>query len=290
MWGEVEGSPVFAAPGSNDYCGLIASTTNANSGSEGDEFQGPFNPHALCKSWELLAYKIAHKYRGKGIDLEDLKAAGLTGLVLASHKYNPDLGSLAFGGYAKYWITGEITALFKRKDPLDRAIELDAPLPSNKPEGVDGPKTLADKLAYQPHFATIDLTALSETDQQIIEARNAGLTLAEVGKAQGISAERVRQREARARGQIKGAVASACISDLTQRGDVLTSPRTYSWGDPTFRDTPPPQHAYCEPKLSRKIIHHRANAQCLADLRGNYPLRNPLGPYGGPVIHAWGRK
>jgi len=89
MWGEVKGSPVFAAPGSNDYCGLIASTTNANSGSEGDEFQGPFNPHALCKSWELLAYKIAHKYRGKGIDLEDLKAAWLTGLVFSFTQVQP---------------------------------------------------------------------------------------------------------------------------------------------------------------------------------------------------------
>jgi hypothetical protein len=38
------------------------------------------------------------------------------------------------------------------------------------------------------------------------------------------------------------------------------------------------------------MAHHRTNAQPLADLRGNYPLRNPLGPYGGPVIHAWGRR
>jgi len=82
MWGEVEKSPVFAAPGSSDYCGLIASTTNANSGSEDDEFQGPFNPHALCKSWELLAAKPRslpvrltlktlerYRYRGRHNDL-----------------------------------------------------------------------------------------------------------------------------------------------------------------------------------------------------------------------------
>ena len=93
---------------------------------------------------------------------------------------------------------GEITASSKRArlTHLTCAEQLDAPLPSNKPEGFDRPKTLADKLAYQPPTAAVDLSALSETDRQIIEARNAGYTLAEIGKAQGLSAERVRQREA----------------------------------------------------------------------------------------------
>jgi hypothetical protein len=42
-----------------------------------------------------------------------------------------------------------------------------------------------------------------------------------------------------------------------------------------------------EPKLPKNIGHHRIHCHRLADLRGNYPLRNPRGPYGGPVIHAW---
>ena len=190
MWGEVERSPVLAAPGSNDYSGLIASTTNAKSGSEASDFQGLSNEDAndLCERYLPLAFKTAGKYRDRGIDLDELRSAGLSGLVLASRRYDPRLGS--FGSYAKFWIKGEITALFKKSktDPLDCAVELDAPLPSNKPEGFDRPKTLADKLAYQPPTVAVDLSALSETDRQIVEARNAGYTLAEIGKVHNLSA------------------------------------------------------------------------------------------------------
>jgi RNA polymerase sigma factor (sigma-70 family) len=41
-----------------------------------------------------------------------------------------------------------------------------------------------------------------------------------------------------------------------------------------------------EPKLSKKLKHHQKHATPLAALRGSDPLRNPKGPYGGPVIHA----
>ena len=168
MWGEVERGPVPRTPGSNDYSGLIASTTNAKSGSEASDFQGLSNEEAndLCERYLPLAFKTAGKYRDRGIDLDDLRSAGLSGLVLASRRYDPRLGS--FGSYAKFWIKGEITALFKKSktDPLDCAVELDAPLPSNKPEGFDGLKTLADKLAYQPPTVAVDLSALSERDRQ----------------------------------------------------------------------------------------------------------------------------
>jgi len=44
-----------------------------------------------------------------------------------------------------------------------------------------------------------------------------------------------------------------------------------------------------EPKeLSKQLQHHRRHAVRLAELRGNVRLRNPKGPYGGPVIHSWG--
>ena len=90
MWGEVEGSPVLAAPGSNDYSGLIASTTNAKSGSEACSFQGLSNEDAnkLCVRYRPLALKTAGKYRDKGIDLDELRSAGLSGLVLASRRYD----------------------------------------------------------------------------------------------------------------------------------------------------------------------------------------------------------
>jgi Sigma-70, region 4 len=123
----------------------------------------------------------------------------------------------------------------------------------------------------------------------IVKARSGGVTLAEIGKSLGISAERVRQREAQALSQIKGLMASFTVVDLVSRGNTIRFPveRTQQWAD--FRDREPPKHIYCEPKPSRELAHHRAKASYLAALRGNAPLRNSRGPYGGPLIHAWGR-
>ena len=47
--------------------------------------------------------------------------------------------------------------------------------------------------------------------------------------------------------------------------------------------------SYKPKELSKQLDHHRQHASRLAALRGNVPLRNPKGPYGGPVIHSWGR-
>ena len=107
MWGEVEGSPVFAAPGSNDYCGLIASTTSSKSGSEASGFQGLSDEDAndLCERYLPLAYSLASNYLDKGADLGELRSAALAGLFRASRKFDPQLG--AFGSYAKFWIKGE---------------------------------------------------------------------------------------------------------------------------------------------------------------------------------------
>jgi hypothetical protein len=138
-----------------------------------------------------------------------------------------------------------------------------------------------------------DLSALSEQERHLIKARLEGKTLAEIGKELGVSSERVRQREARAIPKIKGVAASLCIADLTKRGDnrtVIRFPveRTRRW-DAEFRDSQPPRHEYREPPPSREVAHHFVHARCLAEQRGNNPLRNPNGPYGGPVIHSWGR-
>jgi RNA polymerase sigma factor (sigma-70 family) len=281
-------NPVWGAPGSNNFAGLIASSTNAKSGSEPQNFQGLSDEDAndLCKRYLPLAYKTAGKYRDRGIDLDELRSAGIAGLVEASRKYDPQRGP--FGPYAKSWIKGGITALFKEAK-RKHAESLDATLPSDRRDDPDKPRTLADKLAYIAPVGALDMHELAEVDRKIIHARDAGETLEEVGKANGLSPEHVRQRETRARKRLKGAIAAICISDLTSRGDILPFPGRYSWGDADFRDTPPPKHAYREPLPSNELRHHRKHAAALAELRGNEPLRNPKGPYGGPVIHSWGR-
>jgi RNA polymerase sigma factor (sigma-70 family) len=235
MWEETERSPVLAAPGSNNYSGLIASSTSNKGRSDACEFQGLSEKEAndLCLQFDRLVCKIAHRYRGKCIEFDELKAAGLLGLVTASRKFDRSRG-IPFGGYAQHWIAGAIKDLFRpgkyapdfqRKDSLN--------VPSDGEVDPDKPQALADKLAEERPVLTLDLSSLSETDRQIIEARIAGYSLSEIGKAHGLSAERIRQREARARDQITGSVASECISDLVDRGKVIRVPgRGYARSEP----------------------------------------------------------
>ena len=269
---------MLAAPSFHDCVGLTATSTNLIVGEDDKETQ---SANDLCLSYLPLAYKIASRYRYKGVHIEDLRSAGVTGLVLAARKFNPDRG--AFGSYAKHWIKGEITALFKSNDPLASGCTKSLTIWHND----DDRDHQRDVTAPSPAIAP-DLGALAEADRKIIQARDRGETLAEIGTALGISPERVRQREARARSKIRGIITSECLSNLTKRGEVIRHP-----GEPTrrsvdFRDTAPAKHTHWEPNLSREILHHRANASQLTDLRGKEPLRNPRGPYGGPVVLGWG--
>jgi RNA polymerase sigma factor (sigma-70 family) len=280
---EVGRNPVFAAPGSNDYRGLIASSTNNKGRSKAHEFQGLPEKEAndFCLQFDRLVCKMAHRYRGKGIEFDELKAAGQLGLVEASRKFDCNRG-IPFGGYAQHWIAGAIKDLFKAgkyAPDFQRKESLNAALPNDGKESPDKLKPLADALAEEPPSVALDLRVLSETDRQIIEARSAGETLSEIGKAHGLSAERVRQREAHALKQIKGAVASACIGDLVERGKVIRSPgRNYARTEPGFRDRPPPRHAYHKPQPSKEILRHRLNATRLSAMRG------------GSDPFDWGRK
>jgi DNA-directed RNA polymerase specialized sigma subunit len=144
MWGEREGSPVFAAPGSNNYSGLIASSTNIAIRENAGKFQGLSDKEAndLCDKYKLLAYKIARQYRGKGIKLNELKAASLLGLVEASRNFDPNRG-VPFGGYSHHRIRGAIKDLFlpgKFAPDVKRSDSLDA-------DRDDEEETFADKLA-----------------------------------------------------------------------------------------------------------------------------------------------
>ena len=107
------------------------------------------------------------KYRGRGIHSDEIRSAAFAGLVEASRKYDPQRGP--FGPYARCWIKGEITALFKEAK-RGRAESLDAPLLNNdRGDDPDKPKTIADALADEPPSIALDLSALSDTDRQIIK-------------------------------------------------------------------------------------------------------------------------
>ena len=284
MWEGKERNPVLAAPGSNNFVGLIASTSNQTIGAKTTKHQALSEKEAdaLCREYTPLVLSQASKQRGKGIEFEELLAAGQLGLVRALKKFNPGSGS--FGAYARYWIHGEITALFKPTAEIF-SLKRNSLTIIDDNESKSHQRDVADESAPA---IVLDLSALSEKDRHIVEARNRGETLAAIGKTLGLSAERIRQREERARSQIKGNIASQCVSDLTQRGKVIKFPEERRRRLAEFRDRPPPKHAYREPRPSKQLARHHNNAASLAELRGNWPLRNPNGPYGGPVIHAWG--
>ena len=109
MWaGDIERSPVLAAP---SFANCISLSTITTSDEVGEEDDDPQAANDLCERYLPLAYKIASNYRDRGVPHGELRSAAEIGLVLASRKFDSNKG--AFGPYAKLWITGELTRLFK---------------------------------------------------------------------------------------------------------------------------------------------------------------------------------
>ena len=149
-----------------------------------------------------------------------------------------------------------MTALFKGNDPLTTGRAELLTLLNAEGEDEDEESHQRD-VAAPPPTITPDLSALGETDRYIIELRLRGDTLAEIGKVLGISPERVRQREVRARSGIKGLVSSQCLSDLTRRGKVIRHPEEDARREIDFRDREPPKHAYASPGHRESIAPPR---------------------------------
>ncbi len=174
----------------------------------------------LCLRYRPLAMKIACSYRNRGVDLDELRSAGLLGLVLATKKFDPDRG-IAFGGYAQYWIKGQILELFKPKADaigIGRATSLNTPAWAD--EDKDGNTKLDLILDESAPIATVDVGSLDERERAIFGARIEGKTLEEIGNGLGVSRERVRQINERVVEKVrtkKGNIARPCIRDLISR-------------------------------------------------------------------------
>ena len=59
-----------------------------------------------------LVHKLANRFRGRGVEYEELYAAGFVGLVKAVDRFEPERG-LCFSTYAVPVILGEIRRLFR---------------------------------------------------------------------------------------------------------------------------------------------------------------------------------
>jgi RNA polymerase sigma factor (sigma-70 family) len=161
MCGEVERSPVLAAPSFNDCVGLTATSTNLIVGEEEEETQAA---NDLCEKYKPLALKIARRYRNLGVSNDDLRSAALLGLTVASRKFDPDRG--AFGPYAKPWIKGELTRLFK---PTADAMAFGRSEPLNVPAPGDEQAVDESAPAVSP-----DLSELTEREQTVLVGRCRG--------------------------------------------------------------------------------------------------------------------
>ena len=229
MWEEIERSPALAAPGSNNFGGLIASSTTKEDGANDDELQVA---NDLCEKYKPLVLNLAAKHAGKGIKFDELQAAGQLGLARALRKFDPDRGT-TFGAYAKPWISGEITALFKRRPD---ALASKKPKSAKAPEEYAGPalsintrigedeegntRTIADTLIDElAPPVSINASDLTEKERRIVVACAEGETLATIGEAEGISGERVRQLHCQAQRKLNRGnnVALTCIRSLLSR-------------------------------------------------------------------------
>jgi RNA polymerase sigma factor (sigma-70 family) len=218
MWGQTERSPVLAAPGSNNFIGLIASTSNQTIGAKGRNRQALSEKEALdlCKKHKPLVLKLAAEQRGKGIEFEELEAAGQLGLAHALRKFDPHRGT-PFGAYARHWIKGEITALFKKtaRNPLAKADPIEDWNEKRKDECDESVPALGP-----------DLSKLTPKERTVVEARSSGQSLRSVGDELDLSPERVRQIETKAVARLrKGNIALVCIRDLTRRRGYRKPPK-----------------------------------------------------------------
>ena len=134
MWGEIERSPVLAAP---SFSNFIAANSTTKIGENDEEVQAD-EANDLCDEIPPARLQDCQRYRDKGVSLDELRSAALLGLTVASRKFDPTIG--AFGPYAKPWIKGELTRLFKpTKDALafGRFESLDASVAESETQALD---------------------------------------------------------------------------------------------------------------------------------------------------------
>lgn len=62
----------------------------------------------MIKSNERLVWHVARKYQNKGLDIEDLIAEGMNGLLKGVEKFDPNKG-FKFSTYAHWWVRQGIT-------------------------------------------------------------------------------------------------------------------------------------------------------------------------------------
>ena len=125
-----------------------------------------------------LVHKMANRFRGRGVEYEELYAAGCVGLVKAADRFEPERG-LCFSTYAVPVILGEIRRLFRDggsvkisrslKELSVKAARVREQLAADSPGGEPRISDIAQALGVTPEEAAAHITAgLAEANGPVI--------------------------------------------------------------------------------------------------------------------------
>ena len=89
-----------------------------------------------------LGYALAKRYRGRGLDPEDLDGAAMVALCEAAARFDPDrLPREKFGAFAQYHINGDLRRLTnreRRRRTVEVALLMSMEPPADPPRDADG--------------------------------------------------------------------------------------------------------------------------------------------------------
>jgi RNA polymerase sigma-B factor len=123
----------------------------------------------LVEAHRGLAASIAHDYRGRGVDLDDLVQIALLGILKAVERYDPSRG-IPFSSYASRTVNGEIKRYFR-----DRTWAVRPPR-SAQERHLDlrrATATLSAQLGRPPDVAEL-AKHLELSEDEVLEAMEAG--------------------------------------------------------------------------------------------------------------------
>ncbi len=132
-----------------------------------------------------LVHACANRFRGKGIDYDDLFSAGCLGLVKAADGFRPELG-FAFSTYAVPAVLGEIKRLFrdggavKISRSLKERARMAARLREDMTNTLNREPTLRE-LAEKMGVSEFEMAELMNLSQPVISLTE--LDEAEIGRA-----------------------------------------------------------------------------------------------------------
>jgi RNA polymerase sigma-32 factor len=178
----------------------------------------------LVEAHMPLVRTFVRRYYRDGLSGDDLAAEGRLGLLVAAQRFDPGRG-VRFGRYAAWWVRAMVRrhALRNRRIVAPPVTKQGAMNTRDAPVATDGglydladvsptPEELLE--AAQRRVLVEDnvrraLCALPERERSIVCKRLLGddkVTLETLGRDIGVSRERVRQLEARAKGQLRRAL------------------------------------------------------------------------------------